>query len=161
MIDPNVPLLPSVLDRLLDDQPDRLQDAPRNRGQNLAVLRDAVRRDLEALLNNRRRCISPPPGLEELEKSLVEYGVPDFLSANMGSQEAREEFRLSIEKIIRRFEPRFIRLSVALLDDTNRIDRTLRFRIDAMMYAEPEPEHMVFNSRLDPANHRFSVEKAV
>jgi type VI secretion system protein ImpF len=120
-------------------------------------LRNAVRRDLEALLNSRCRCVSPPEGLDELETSLVEYGVPDFLSANAGSEEAREEFRRSVEKVIRRFEPRFKSVTVKLADDSVQLDRTLRFRIDALMYAEPAPEFVSFDSLLDPASHNFSV----
>jgi type VI secretion system protein ImpF len=33
----------------------------------------------------------------------------------------------------------------------------LRFRIDAVMYAEPAPEPVSFDSQLDPANHAFFV----
>jgi type VI secretion system protein ImpF len=157
MINPDLPLLPSVLDRLLDDRPDLKQDPARSRSQNLAILRNAVRRDLEALLNSRCRCVSPPEGLDELETSLVEYGVPDFLSANAGSEEAREEFRRSVEKVIRRFEPRFKSVTVKLADDSVQLDRTLRFRIDALMYAEPAPEFVSFDSVLDPASNNFSV----
>ncbi len=157
MVNPDLPLLPSVLDRLLDDRPDLKQDPARSRGQNLAILRNAVRRDLEALLNSRSRCISPPEGLDELQTSLVEYGLPDFLSANAGSDEAREDFRRAVEKIIRRFEPRFKSVTVKLVEDAAQLDRTLRFRIDALMYAEPAPEYVSFDSLLDPASHNFSV----
>jgi type VI secretion system protein ImpF len=156
-INPDLPLLPSVLDRLMDDRPEQSQDPARSRGQNLAILRDAVRRDLEALLNSRQRCVSPPTGLDELQISLIEYGVPDFLSANAGSDEAREEFRRSIEQVIRRFEPRFKTVTVKLIEDNVQLDRTLRFRIDALMYAEPAPEYVSFDSLLNPASHSFSV----
>jgi type VI secretion system protein ImpF len=157
MSDLDIPLLPSVLDRLLDDRPDERQDPARSRGQNLAMLRDAVRRDLEALLNTRRRCISPPRGLNELSTSLVEYGVPEFLSINAQSAEAREEFRLEVEQAIRRFEPRFQTVSVKLVEDPAQLDRTLRFRIDALMHAEPAPEYVSFDSTLNPGTHSFSV----
>jgi type VI secretion system protein ImpF len=159
MADIDVPLLPSVLDRLLDDRPDLRQDPPRSRTQNLTALRNAVRRDLEALLNCRVRCLSPPADLEELQTSLVEYGVPDFLSANAGSDEAREGFRRAVEKAIRRFEPRFKTVTVELIEDTAQIDRTLRLRIHALMYAEPAPEYISFDSQHDPASNSFSVRR--
>jgi type VI secretion system protein ImpF len=157
MIDLDVPLLPSVLDRLLDDRPEESQDPARNRGQNLAILRDAVRRDLEALLNTRRRCLSPPQGLDELATSLVEYGVPEFLVMNAQSGEVREQFRRAVEQVIRRFEPRFHTVNVKLIEDSAQLDRTLRFRIDALMYADPAPEYVSFDSNLNPASHSFSV----
>jgi type VI secretion system protein ImpF len=158
MIDLDLPLLPSVLDRLLDDAPDQPRDPVRHRGQHLVIMRDAVRRDLEALLNSPRRCRSPPPGLRELDRSLVEYGIPDLLSTDAASDEAREALRAGIEETIRRFEPRFKAVTVTLMENTGRTDRTLRLRIDVLMYAEPAPEPMSFDSYLNPASYLFSVE---
>jgi type VI secretion system protein ImpF len=150
-------LLPSILDRLLDDDPEATRDAPRSGTQELAALRNAVRRDLEALLNCQRRCLSPPPGLDELEPSVVQYGVPDFLSAFAADSAFREDLRRSLEATIRRYEPRFVTVEVSLRDNSDYLDRTLRFRIDALMYAEPAPEPVSFDSQLDPASHSFSV----
>jgi type VI secretion system protein ImpF len=95
--------------------------------------------------------------MTELSRSLLDYGVPDFLSINAGAPSAREEFRRSIEEIIKRFEPRFKAVKVTLLDDAKKGERTLRFRIEALMYAEPAPERVSFDSLLDPASHSFSV----
>jgi type VI secretion system protein ImpF len=148
--------LPSVLDRLLDDSPVTPAARPRSRGQQLAELRAAVRRDLEALMNAHQRCRSTPPELKELPRSLIEYGIPDFLTANAGAEDAREEFRDAVEEAIRRFEPRFKLVKVTLLEQT-KTDRTLRFHIEALMYAEPAPEHVSFDSLLDPSSQSFSV----
>jgi type VI secretion system protein ImpF len=37
-------------------------------------------------------------------------------------------------------------------------DRTLRFRIDALLRADPSPEPVVFDSTLEPATHTFAVQ---
>jgi type VI secretion system protein ImpF len=123
----------------------------------LTELRDAVRRDLEALLNTHHGCRSPPAALAELPRSLFDYGVPDFLTTNAGAAAAREEYRRDVEDIIRRFEPRFKIVTVSLVDDDARADRTLRFRIEALMYAEPAPEPVSFDSLMDPSSHSFAV----
>jgi type VI secretion system protein ImpE len=149
----------SLLDRLIDENPDSGRDAPRSRGQQLADLRNAVRRDLQALLNSHTRCISPPAALTELRRSLIEYGLKDFLSGYADGPLFRETFRKAIEETIRAFESRFVRVSVALQDDTDRTDRTLRFRIDAVMFAEPAPEPISFDSTLDPSDHSVSITK--
>lgn len=154
---PPVNLLPSVLDRLIDDAPEQLHDPQIRREEQLRLLRAAVRRDLEALLNAHCRCISPPPGMVELQNSVIEYGVRDFLAAIGGVSQFREDFRRSLQDTIRRFEPRFVHFTVTLRDDGDRLDRTLRFRIDALMHAEPAPEPMSFDSDLDPTSHAFSV----
>lgn len=157
MATPELSFLPSVLDRLLDDTPGASPARPRSRAQQLTELRDAVRRDLEALLNTHQCCQSPPAALSELTHSLFDYGVPDFLATNAGAASAREEFRRSVEDIIRRFEPRFKIVKVSLVDDNAQVDRTLRFRIEALMYAEPAPERVSFDSLLDPSSHCFAV----
>jgi type VI secretion system protein ImpF len=153
----NTPLLTSVLDRLLEDDLGSTSPVTRGRAQQLVELRRAVQRDLEALLNTHRCCRSPPTAMTELERSLVEYGVPDFLTANGSSSAAREQYRRSVEDVIRRFEPRFQVVKVSLLDDTFRADRTLRFRIEALMYVEPAAERVSFESLLDPALHSFTI----
>ena len=154
--DPDEPLLMSVLDRLLTG------DTPQGRmgrGQYLSALRRAVRRDLEALLNTRQRCLSWPADLEELATSSVAYGVPDFTAMNVASDTERDNLRASIEDLIRRFEPRFKTVSVSVRESTDTLDRTLRFRIDAIMHAEPMPEHLVFDSFVDPASRAVRIRE--
>ena len=154
---PDLSFLPSVLDRLLDNSSSAATARPRSRAQQLSELRDSVRRDLEALLNTHHCCRSPPAALTELSRSLLDYGVPDFLTTNAGAAGAREEFRRSVEDIIRRFEPRFKFVKVSLVDADAALDRTLRFKIEALMYAEPAPERVSFDSLLDPSSHNFAV----
>ena len=156
MANPDVDFLASVLDRLLDDSPSSPVARPRTRTQQLTELRNAVRRDLEALLNAHQRCRSPPPEMLELPRSLLEYGVPDFLTVNAAAASAREQYRDTVEDTIRRFEPRFKMVKVTLVAE-NPADRSLRFHIEALMYAEPAPERVSFDSLLDPANQSFSV----
>jgi type VI secretion system protein ImpF len=152
------PLVPSVLDRLLDDEPEVSREAPRSRNQMLRELKQSVRRDLEDLLNTRRRCLGFPPGLTELERSLVNYGIPDFLSGNMASAEGREQLCQALEAVIRTYESRFKTVKVHLLDSGDALDRTLRFRIDALLRADPAPEPVVFDSSLEPGTGTIQVK---
>src|SRR5690349_3076064 len=99
------PLIPSVLDRLLDDDPANSQEAPKSRSQVLRELKQSVRRDLENLLNTRWRCVSWPPNLDQIDLSLINYGIPDFTGVNMAAPSERERLRQVIERIIRKFEP--------------------------------------------------------
>lgn len=150
-------LIPSVLDRLLDDEPETQTELPKSRNQILRDLKRSVRRDLESLLNTRWRCGSWPPNLDELDLSLVNYGIPDFTGVNMGSPAERERLRHLIEQIVRKFESRFKTVKVQLLANSDEADRTLRFRIDALLYAEPAPEPVMFDSQLEPISNDFSV----
>lgn len=156
-VEQDQPLRPSVLDRLLDDHPEQSRDDPKHRGQLLADLRRSVQRDLQALLNARQRCVSAPPDLTELETSQLYFGLPDFSGLNLTTERHRETFRTTIEAILRRFEPRFQKVNVVMLDNADPLDRTLRFRIEALIYADPAPEQLVFDSYLEPATHSFAV----
>jgi type VI secretion system protein ImpF len=140
------PLIPSVLDRLIDLRPDESREAPQTRNQVLRELKQSVRRDLENLLNTKTRCVPWPPHLEELRQSLVNYGIPDFTSASMGSSKDREEFCRVLQMVIRLHEPRLKGVKVGLLQNDEPLDRTLRFRINAMLQADPAPEPIVFDS---------------
>jgi type VI secretion system protein ImpF len=159
-IDPNQQILPSVFDRLLDEFPDEGRDRQKSRGQPLAELRNAIRRDLEALLNTRQRHLSWPPGLEELNRSLINFGIPDVTRINVATQQDRVNFCHELEMAIRRHEPRFQKLKVVMLDNAEPMDRTLRFRVEALVYADPTPEAMIFDSSLDPVTQNFSVNKS-
>jgi len=151
-------LVPSVLDRLLDDDPEVSREAPKSRHHVLPELKQSVRRDLENLLNTRWRCVNWPPNLDDLEVSLVNYGIPDFTGVTMSSAASREQLRSVVEHVIRKFEPRFKSVKVKLLENADETDRSLRLRIDALLYAEPAPEPVVFDSQLEPVSGNFAVK---
>ena len=76
-------LLPSVLDRLLDDRPGVASEPVASRAQNLRALKKSVARDLEALLNTRQEALEPlPEEFTELGRSILTYGLPDFTRCN-------------------------------------------------------------------------------
>lgn len=141
----------ALLDRLIDLAPDQSRDAVLSAGDSLVALRNGVRRDLEALLNARRRWRSWPESLRELAVSPIGFGIPDFSAGAFNDPGQREELRLEIEETIRRFEPRFISVSVALNDTDASLDAALRLRIDAVLHAEPAPEPVTFDTYFDPS----------
>ena len=98
--------------------------------------------------------------MRELDQSLVNYGIPDFTGANLSSPDSRAQFVRVIEAVIRRYEPRFKAIRVSLSDNVEPLDRTLRFRIDAVVYAEPAPETVVFDSALEPVTGNVQVKES-
>ena len=157
-IRPDQPLIPSVLDRLIDHEPGVRREAPLSRNQVLRDLKQSVRRDLENLLNTRVRCVPWPPEMKHLKKSLVNYGLPDLTGASPVSREDREAFRKTIESVVKQYETRLKKLRVRLVDSPNSIDRTIRFHIDAVLQAEPAPEPISFDSTLKLVNGLFEVK---
>src|SRR3954447_12921627 len=111
-IRPDQPLVASVLDRLLDDDPGVSAEPPRNRSQLLRELKASVRRDVESLLNARRRNVVLPPRLAELETSLLAYGVADFSGTGPATPKQREAFCRLLEEVIIANEPRLLEVRV-------------------------------------------------
>lgn len=148
-------------DQLRSSLLDRFQSAEQGRPvdsrQSIHELMSSVKQHLENLLNTRYRIVAWPPSLSELSASLVNYGVPDFAGVNMSSPADRMVFREMVEEAIRHHEPRFLRLKVELLDQPNRYDRVLRFRIDGLLRASPEPAEVKFDSSIDPKSNRILV----
>jgi type VI secretion system protein ImpF len=157
-IRPDQLLVPSLLDRLLDDDPDTLQEQAKSRSQKLSELKSSVRRDLEYLLNTRIGLRELPEDCHEIKKSVFNYGIPDFSGVAMGSRDHQESLRRRVEEAILRFETRFKQVRVELLLDTNsqRL-RVVRFRIDGILHAEPAPEPVAFDSFLTPSVGLFQV----
>lgn len=158
-IDKKKKLRPSVLDRLLDNDPRNLS-GEHDPHQKLKQLRQSVRRDLENLLNTRLRVVEPDERFSEVKISLMNYGLPDLATVNIIDLEKRKHFISQLESLLMEFEPRFKSVNVQYLDNNDEQDRTLRFRIDAVLYADPSPEFVVFNSVLEPVSRTMNIEEA-
>jgi len=141
----------SLLDRLVDEAPEKASDFPMSPGEHMAALRRSVARDLEMLLNSRRRWRTWEAEMRELALSPLAYGIPDCTAGAFNDKRARETLRMQIEDTLRRFEPRFARVSVALVESANSLDATLRLHIDALLHADPAPEPISFDTVVDAA----------
>lgn len=150
-------LVSSVIERLLESAtPDR-ESSLSSDGQDLRRLKQDVARDLENLLNTRRRCQLYPSALRELNESIVEYGIPDFTGLNMSVPTERERTRQEFERVIRRFEPRLKNVVVSVQTHEDRLDRTLRLRITGVLRIEPAGERVEFDSKLEPSTAAIAI----
>ncbi len=150
-------VISSILDKLIDDAPDNVHESVKARHQQLIELYQSVRRDLENLLNTRVSGLNWPPEWQELNISLIAYGLSDFMSDSLMALPTQTEFCEKLAGIIQRFDPRFKSVQVKLLQAKDKADRTLRMRIEGLLYAEPVPEPIVFDSVLEPETNYFSV----
>jgi len=148
----------SVLDRLMDDDPGSLKDPPMDETQLLRKIQHAVRRDLEDLLNTRYRCTTWPPELDELDNSLINYGIPDFTAASLNAAEEDGVLLKSIHQAITLFEPRLTDVRIEKVKNKEYMDRTFRFRIDAVLVIASVQQEVRFDSSLESATGQFEVE---
>jgi type VI secretion system protein ImpF len=150
----------SVLDRLLDNDPDISVEAIPTRSQSVRQLKDALRRDLEWLLNSRRIAIPPDESLKELQRSTYVYGLPDFSAYSLGSIKDRVKLVRFLQATVKIFEPRLANVRVAPIEDTTPGTRTLRFRIEGMLVMDPAPEHVSFDTVLELTSGQYEVQGA-
>jgi type VI secretion system protein ImpF len=151
------PVTLSVLDRLIDQEPERKLEPPLTRAQSLRELKAALRRDLEWLLNTRRTIEESPTSLKELERSLYNYGLPDVSSLYLRSSKDQETLLKAIKTAINLFEPRLLNIKVTLepaADDT----RVIRFAIEGLLRMDPAPEHVFFDTMLEPMSGQYQVK---
>jgi len=158
-VDKKKKLRPSILDRLIDDEPHNQTEHDPGQHQLLRQVRDSVRRDLENLLNTRYYIINPSEIYHELDKSLLNYGLPDLATVNILDMKKREAFIETLERTLIEYEPRFKSVKVSYMDNKDSLDRTIRFRIDAEIFAEPMPEVVVFDSVLESVTRNVSIKE--
>jgi len=153
-LDPRI--TPSLLDRLTDHEPGIRDEPVMSRNQGLRALKAALWRDMNALLNTKRREEELPEQYVETTKSLLTFGIPDFTSYSLKSPSDQNRLRRAIEAAIRRFEPRLekINVTIQLPDET---DPTMRFRVDAFLQIEPAPEPVAFETVLPPGTSHFLI----
>lgn len=144
-----------LLDRLMDEAPHDPEDTPLDASRAQAALHDAIRRDLEALLNARRPWRGLAPGLEALQRSVYGYGLCDFAAGAFNDTQRRQRLRAEIAETIARFEPRLTQVVVE--PDMGYRDATLRLRIRGLINAEPLPEPVAFDTVVYPATANVEV----
>lgn len=147
----------SVLDRLLDDEPNLSTEAPVSRQKSLRQLKAGVRRDLEWLLNSRQVVNGVSEDLKETTHSVVNYGLPDFTSYSIKSPAERNRVRRALESAIAAFEPR-LQDVIVIIDPMREGERTLRFRVDARLRIDPVPEPITFDTVLQLGSGQYVVQ---
>ena len=139
----------SVLDRLIDLEPENRMENPLSRSQSVRLLKSAVRRDLEWLLNSRRICDLPDEGLKELNRSAYTYGLPDLSTLTMAATGDRNKLVRQILATINMFEPRLANVRLVLVETPDLAKKDVRLRVEAMLRMDPVPEPISFDTVIE------------
>jgi type VI secretion system protein ImpF len=148
----------SLLDRLIDLEPDSTVDPPLTRSQSLRELRASVRRQVEWTLNSVRTIEEVPAGCRELRKSLYFYGLPDIISMALDSAQDEQRILNSLENTISQFEPRLTRVRVTSYERLSRRRAAIQFHVEALLMVEPAPERISFDTVLEVSRGSYQVK---
>lgn len=154
----DIRVTPSVLDRLIDLEPRNSNEAPKSRSRSVEELKQAVRRDIEWLLNSRSQYNESDEISGEIQKSVVGYGLPDFTGLSIRNRHEVDALKESVVNAIKFFEPRFLDAKL-VVDPVENNDREIRFRIEAFLNIEPTPEPVTFDTVLELGSGDFIIKE--
>ena len=153
-------LYPSLLDRLLDDEPGRLTEPRENRAATLQKLRDNVLRDLNWLFN----AVQSSEEFNDdplLTGSVINYGLPP-LAGRPASQYDVAELAKVLRDVILRFEPRIIAHTLKVRAEKVSPDshNVLGFRIEGQLWSQPVPLEIFMRTEIDLESGLTNVKEA-
>ena len=153
-------LYPSLLDRLIDEEPGRATEARENRSTTLQRLRENVLRDLNWLFNATQSSIDFDDD-PLLSGSVINYGMPP-LAGRPASQYDLPELARVLREVILRFEPRIIAHTLKVTADSKSIDshNVLGFRIEGQLWSQPIPLEIFMRTEIDLESGMTQVVEA-
>jgi type VI secretion system protein ImpF len=153
-------LYPSLLDRLLDDEPGRATEPRENRAASLQKLRDNVLRDLNWLFN----AVQTSEALGDddlLAGSVINFGLPPLAGRPASQYDVVELSRL-LREVILRFEPRIIPHTLKVRAERQSADshNVIGFRIEGQLWSQPVPLEIYMRTEIDLESGLTSVTES-
>ncbi|MEQ1962103.1 GPW/gp25 family protein [Xenorhabdus khoisanae] len=156
-------MLPSLLDRLTDNDTAKKKESVSNYLLSHKALRQNVLRDLQWLLNSINR--EPNQDLSsfpEIQHSVYNFGMEPLAGRNMSDIEWCD-IQNKIINAIRIFEPRIIpdNLQVNCISDINSLSlyNVLSIEIKGFLWCIPWPLEFLFRSDIDLENGYFIMKE--
>lgn len=154
-------LLPCLLDRLTDEEPQSRRESSERRVMSLRKYREGVRRDLEFLLNTTRHSESESLGrFAEAVKSVVNFGIPDLCGRTLSGLSTFDVGR-GIRQAIIQYEPRILPNTLSVNVVTSRSSmgmNSVRFEISGELWAIPTPDPLFYRTEVDLETGQFEVK---
>jgi len=145
----------SLLDRLSDDEPNKLSESRDKRVISVSRLKALVQRDLAWLLNS----VAASANMDfseypEVAKSTLNYGILD-LSGVSSIVFSPKHIEREITKCIKHYEPRIIPKSLKIkisVSEKEMNGNTLSFEISGDLWAQPLPLQLFLKTEVDVEN---------
>lgn len=182
--DPNLTVVPSLLDRLDDREAADSSRPPDLTRIDVRQIKQSVLRDLEFLLNTRNtfldtgsdvpdpRARSLGPEFGEVRTSVLTYGLPDFTGYNTANSSHRVGLSDAIAAAIQHFEPRLTDVKIRPANVPNPgaestakhqkapvRDRVVRLRVEASVRLGATVEPIAIDITMPMSTHQYEVKE--
>ncbi len=160
-LSPQERLQPALLDRLIDDEPEKKSEGPEKRVLTKTQLRQAVLRDLAWLFNTTRlesgEDLSSAP---LVRRSALNFGLP-ALAGETASSLDPAELEQAVREAILAYEPRILAdsLQVKTVVSETQLDQhnVISVQIDGLLWAEPVPLELILRTEVDLETGRVEI----
>ncbi|MBL8301998.1 MAG: type VI secretion system baseplate subunit TssE [Ideonella sp.] len=142
-------LYPSLLDRLIDDDPSKKTEPRENRAATTARLREAVLRDLNWLFNATQNS-TDLEDYPEVQRSVLNFGLPALSGRPASSLDLAMLSRALREALIY-FEPRLVPHTVRVFAEPRAegSHNVISFRMEGQLWAQPIPLEIFMRTDMD------------
>ena len=161
---PQERLQPALLDRLIDDEPDKQMESRESRLISVRKLRECVLRDLTWLFNCARLTEDEldHDQYPEVAGSVLNFGLPP-MSGNTATSIDPAVLEIAIRDAVIRFEPRLVEASLQIraivnehsMDHHNQI----QVQIKGSLWSVPVPIELLLRTNLDLESGEVRIEE--
>ncbi|EPT7031706.1 type VI secretion system baseplate subunit TssE [Cronobacter malonaticus] len=150
---------PTLLDRLLDDEPKARHEVYDASFTNARRYRQQVLRDIDVLLNNTNiEALIDPVRHPAVINSVINHGLAP-LSGKYATPQSWSAVEQAIRNALLRFEPRIIPASLVVRPKRQSTPgTTLLFEIAALLYWQPEPVGLVVSGSYDTETEKTTLK---
>ena len=141
----------SIMERLSE-----AYEQPNTQAASLRVLKEAIRRDLEAVLNTRRQMGAELDGYSQAAGSVLNFGVEDLSSLRADPEGYLLQMQRAVQKCVMEYEPRLADISVTVQDAQIEV-REIRLHIEAQLILSRTGERVSFDTIFDVSRETYSV----
>jgi type VI secretion system protein ImpF len=142
----------SVVDRLT-----MVDEWPETRSASMHMYREALKRDVEWLLNTRQPILPDLDQYPAVAASVLNFGLPDIHNYDGSAGKDEGALTAAIEKTIKAFEPRIKNPRVYLTRADN-LTRSIKFQIEGVIRYETTEEEIKFDTVLELISGEYEVK---
>lgn len=130
-------------------------EPPHTQASSLRLLKEAIRRDLEDLLNTRKPMNSELAG-RDARATVLGYGLEEFDNLLADSDAKLQAIQEAIQRCLAEFEPRLREVAVTV-QGGHLEKREIQLHIEAKLPLYPAIEVVFFDTVLDLTSEKYSV----